>query len=63
MKVKVFPSGPIWKRHLNQLRPRHTSAEDEDPCDDWQDSDVPVPEAGRTIEPASKGASVVDRSL
>ena len=29
--VKVLPRGPIWRRHVEQLRPRHASTEDEDP--------------------------------
>ena len=29
--VKVLPRGPIWRRHVEQLRPRHESTEDEDP--------------------------------
>ena len=33
VNVRVTPTGPTWKRHLDQLRPRHTSPEDEDPGD------------------------------
>ena len=29
--VKVHPTGPTWKRHLNQLRPRYGIHEDSDP--------------------------------
>ena len=29
--VKVHPRGPLWKRHLEQLQPRHGVAEDTDP--------------------------------
>ena len=29
--VRVYPKGPIWRRHVEQLRPRYFSAEDEEP--------------------------------
>ena len=32
--VKVFPNGPVWRRHIEQLRPRYSTPEDEDPGDD-----------------------------
>ena len=32
VNVRVSPRGPVWRRHLDQLRPR--SQEDEDPGDD-----------------------------
>ncbi|CAM1312014.1 Uncharacterised protein g5872 [Pycnogonum litorale] len=31
--VKVFPRGPVWRRHLEQLQPRHDTEEDNDPGD------------------------------
>ena len=31
--VKVCPRGPCWKRHVDQLRPRYTSVEDDEPTD------------------------------
>ena len=31
--VRVYPKGPTWRRHVEQLRPRHFSAEDEEPGD------------------------------
>jgi transposase InsO family protein len=33
VNVRVTPTGPTWKRHLDQLRPRHASPEDTDPGD------------------------------
>ena len=30
-KVKVHPTGPVWTRHLRQLRPRFGAEEDSDP--------------------------------
>ena len=29
--VKVLPKGPVWRRHLEQLQPRHTSDGDLEP--------------------------------
>ena len=29
--ARVVPRGPIWRCHLNQLQPRYTSDEDDDP--------------------------------
>ena len=29
--VRVYPKGPIWRRHVEQLRPRYVSAEDVEP--------------------------------
>lgn len=29
--VKVFPRGPVWRRHMEQLRPRYGTDEDLDP--------------------------------
>ena len=31
--VKVIPHGPVWRRHWEQLRPRYTSDEDNEPGD------------------------------
>ena len=31
VNVKVVPRGPIWRRHIEQLRPRYGSEEDGDP--------------------------------
>ena len=31
--VKVVPHGPVWRRHLEQLQPRHTTEEDAEPGD------------------------------
>lgn len=31
VKVKVGPRGPVWRRHLEQIRPRLASAEDVEP--------------------------------
>lgn len=33
-QVQVYPTGPIWKRHVTQLRPRYGADEDADPGDD-----------------------------
>ena len=32
-RVKVVPRGPVWRRHLDQLRFRHASSEDSEPGD------------------------------
>ena len=29
--VKVIPKGPVWRRHLDQLRPRYGADQDDDP--------------------------------
>ena len=31
--VRVQPKGPTWRRHLEQLQPRHASVKDDDPGD------------------------------
>ena len=31
--VKVYPHGPVWRRHWEHLRPRYTSEEDNEPGD------------------------------
>ena len=31
--VRVYPKGPTWRRHLEQLQPRHSSEEDGEPGD------------------------------
>lgn len=36
--VKVVPQGPIWRSHIEQLRPRHTSEEDSEPGEDLSES-------------------------
>lgn len=38
--VRVLPKGPVWKRHLEQLQPRHTSEMDPEPSD--RPSEFPV---------------------
>ena len=39
--VRVTPRGPIWRRHLDQLRPRYFSAEDLDSGEDSFSKNVP----------------------
>ena len=31
MNVRVYPKGPTWRRHIDQLRPRYGVKEDTDP--------------------------------
>ena len=33
VNVQVIPRGPTWRRHLDQLRPRYGSDQDDDPCE------------------------------
>ena len=33
VNVRVYPKGPTWRRHVEQLCPRYTSEEDNDPGD------------------------------
>ena len=33
VNVRVIPRGPTWRRHLDQLRPRYGSDQDDDPCE------------------------------
>ena len=40
VNVQVYPSGPVWRRHLDQLRPRYTSVEDTEPADDFVSPDT-----------------------
>ena len=39
--VRIFPNGPVWRRHLDQLRPRYFSSEDHDPEEDSSNTRVP----------------------
>ena len=39
--VRVCPRGPVWHRHIEQLRPRYRVAEDLDP---GQASELRVPQ-------------------
>lgn len=34
VNVRVHPRGPVWRRHIEQLRPRYTSEEDNEPGED-----------------------------
>ena len=34
VNVKVYPRGPTWRRHLEQLQPRYPSTEDDEPGDE-----------------------------
>ena len=36
VNVKVHPQGPVWRRHIEQLRPRYGADEDDDPGDEPQ---------------------------
>ena len=33
VNVQIIPRGPTWRRHLDQLRPRYGSDQDDDPCE------------------------------
>ena len=33
VNVRVIPRKPTWRRHLDQLRPRYGSDQDDDPCE------------------------------
>ena len=33
VNVRVIPQGPTWRRHLDQLRTRYGSDQDDDPCE------------------------------
>ena len=36
--VRVYPKGPVWRRHVDQLRPRYSSFEDNEPGDTTSDT-------------------------
>ncbi|KAG0720105.1 Transposon Tf2-6 polyprotein [Chionoecetes opilio] len=38
--VKVLPKGPVWRRHLEQLRPRYTSEVDSEPGEWLEESPI-----------------------
>ena len=59
VNVKVLPRGPIWRRHLDQLRPRYGADQDSDPGDTYVPSttvgpEPTLPDIQRHSEPASK---------
>ena len=33
VNVRVYPRGPVWRRHIEQLKPRYASEEDTEPGD------------------------------
>ena len=37
VNVRVHPRGAIWRRHLEQLRPRYGTEHDNDPGEDFVD--------------------------
>ena len=39
--VRTFPNSPVWRRHLDQLRPRYFSSEDHDPGENSSNTRVP----------------------
>nr|CAB3249686.1 uncharacterized protein K02A2.6-like [Phallusia mammillata] len=58
--VRVFPRGPIWRRHLDQLRPRYPN-EDDDPGD--PELSLPsehIPLVPSTDTPASSSSTPPD---
>lgn len=50
--VKVLPRGPIWKRHIEQLRPRYGADQDTDPGEN-------VPTSTSSAQPPSKSPGPV----
>ncbi|GFR94291.1 Pol polyprotein [Elysia marginata] len=43
--VRVFPKGPVWKRHVEQLRPWYGADQDADP------GETPVPADQKPVPP------------
>ena len=39
VKVRVYPTGPVWRRHIEQLRPRYGAHEDLEVEDDFGTND------------------------
>ena len=35
IQVQTIPQGSIWRRHIDQLRPRYSSTEDDEPGEDY----------------------------
>lgn len=54
LNVKVFPNGPTWRRHVEQLRPRYSSEEDLEPGEEPQlEPKISGPKINSTKAPAS----------
>ena len=55
--VRVLPKGPTWRRHLEQLQPRHASPEDGEPGDQPQPEtpDATEQSDGHQSAPTSPG--------
>ena len=55
LSVRVVPKGPVWRRHVEQLRPRHTSPEDDEPAEtilpSTEDTNKTEPEHSATPAP------------
>ena len=60
--VKVIPKGPIWRRHLDQLRPRYFSYEDLDPGEISGSTNGPSfsSEDCRTPDPGEASPAITD---
>ena len=50
VNVRVFPRGPTWRRHVEQLQPRYTSEEDAEPGEDLEASNRNREEAASTAK-------------
>ena len=59
--VRISPRGPVWRRHLEQLRPRHTASEEEsdDTTDYGPASTTPndLESTSNSVTPSSSPAS------
>ena len=56
--VKVVPRGPVWRRHLEQLQPRFTTEEDNDPGEpdvELNPTDHPLEIMDRLEQPIAEG--------
>ena len=51
VNVKVHPRGPVWRGHIEQLRPRYGVDEDSDPGLDAQDFIRPPSRAAAQSDP------------
>lgn len=60
-KVKVFPNGPVWRRHVEQLRPRQNSQENDDASSSYTNSS-PDTDSALESSPAEDAAPSVRRS-
>ena len=62
VNVRVLPRGPIWRRHIDQLRPRYGADQDADPGESLAESPTSGSGSSAPSVSAQPGSSTLDSS-